>query len=58
VPLVLESIRTFDLDILPFLFPPRATTSEVYAQIIADLETALATAPVSAINKIMLLKGS
>lgn len=58
VPLVLESIRTFDLDILPFLFPPRATTSEVYAQIIADLETALATAPVSAINKNYVTKGA
>lgn len=51
VPLVLKSITTFNLDILPDLFPPRTPMGEVYAQIILDLETALPDVPVSAINK-------
>ncbi|NOU19959.1 MAG: RagB/SusD family nutrient uptake outer membrane protein [Bacteroidales bacterium] len=58
VPLVLTSVRTFNLDILPLLFPPRATKADVYAQIIKDLETALADVPVSATNKNYITKGA
>ncbi len=58
VPLVLNSVTTFDLEILPFLFPPRASADSVYAQIIIDLETALSDVPVTAINKGYVTKGA
>ena len=58
VPLVLNSVTTFDLDILPLLFPPRTPANEVYAQIIKDLETALPDVPVNAINKGFVTKGA
>lgn len=58
VPLVLKSITTFNLEILPELFPPRTPMSEVYAQIILDLETALPDVPVSAVNKGYVTKGA
>ena len=51
VPIVLKSVRVFNLEILPMLFPPRNTTAEVYAQIIKDLETALSSVKATAINK-------
>jgi len=58
VPLVLKLITTFNLDILPELFPPRTPSSEVYTQIINDLETALPDVPVSAVNKGFITKGA
>ena len=58
VPLVLNSVTTFNLDILPELFPPRAPMSQVYEQIIKDLETALTDVPVSAPNKGFATKGA
>ena len=51
VPLVVKSVRTFNLAILPMLFPPRNTKAEVYAQIIKDLQTALPVVKATAINK-------
>ncbi len=58
VPLVLESVGTFNLEILPTLFPPRTPADSVYTQIIADLETALPNVPVTAINKNYITKGA
>lgn len=58
VPLVLKSITTFNLEILPELYPPRTPMSEVYAQIILDLETALPDVPESAVNKGYVTKGA
>jgi len=58
VPLVLNSVTTFNLDILPKLFPPRSPQSEVYAQIIKDLETALPDVAVTAANKNIVTKGA
>lgn len=58
VPLVLESVGTFNLEILPLLFPPRTTMDSVYSQIINDLETALANVPVTAANKTYITKGA
>jgi hypothetical protein len=47
VPLQLEAVTSFDptkaAELFPVVFPPRATEAEVYAQIIADLENALAS---------------
>ena len=55
VPLQLKEVKTISADILPeiypLLFPPRAPQSEVYAQIILDLETALANVTATATNK-------
>ena len=58
VPLVLNSVTTFNLDILPELFPPRAPLAEVYEQIIKDLGTALPDVPVSAGDKGFATKGA
>jgi hypothetical protein len=58
VPLVLNSVSSFNLEILPLLFPPRTPADSVYAQIILDLETALPNVPVSAINKTYITKGA
>jgi len=58
VPLVLNSVRTFNLQILPLLFPPRTPVDSVYAQIIKDLETALPDVPVTAVNKNYVTKGA
>ena len=58
VPLVLNSVSSFDLDILPLLFPLRTPMDSVYLQIIKDLETALPDVPVSAINKNYVTKGA
>jgi hypothetical protein len=58
VPLVLTSVETFNLEILPLLFPPRTPMAEVYAQIITDLNTALPNVPATAINKNFVTKGA
>jgi hypothetical protein len=58
VPLVLNSVSSFNLEILPMLFPPRTPADSVYAQIIIDLETALPNVPVSTINKTYVTKGA
>ncbi|MGE5317043.1 MAG: RagB/SusD family nutrient uptake outer membrane protein [Chloroflexota bacterium] len=62
VPLQLQEIKTVSVEILPeiypIMFPARAPQSEVYAQIIADLELAASTAPVSAPNKGYVTKGA
>lgn len=55
VPLQTQAITSFDprkLDqVLPIIFPPRSTTAEVYAQIILDLQTALASVGTTAPDK-------
>lgn len=62
VPLQLQEIKTVSVEILPeiypIMFPARAPQSEVYAQIISDLELAATTAPVSASNKGYVTKGA
>lgn len=62
VPLQLKEVTTISasnlLEIYPLLYPPRAAMAEVYNQIIADLETALAGVPVTAINKGYVTKGA
>ncbi|HEX5113555.1 MAG TPA: RagB/SusD family nutrient uptake outer membrane protein, partial [Saprospiraceae bacterium] len=55
VPLQLEEVTTISADklaeIYAQIFPARSTTAEVYAQIIADLETALTSVRTTAPNK-------
>lgn len=55
VPLQLTEVRTVSAEVLPeiyaLLFPARASTAEVYEQIIADLELAVLHVPLTAINK-------
>jgi len=51
VPLQLKDIKTFDITILPDLFPPRAAMAAIYTQIIADLETARANVRTEATDK-------
>ena len=55
VPLQLTEVKTISADkldeIYEIIFPARALQSEVYAQIIADLETALTRAPATAPHK-------
>ena len=62
VPLQLIEVTTISAetlpDIYPILFPPRSPMAEVYAQIIKDLEEALPSVPVSAINKNLVTKGA
>jgi len=62
VPLQLTEVKTISAEILPeiypILFPPRVPKEDVYAQIILDLETALANVPVSAANKTFITKGA
>jgi hypothetical protein len=58
VPLVLNSVSSFNLEILPLLFPPRTPADSVYAQIILDLETALPNVPETALNKNYVTKGA
>lgn len=57
VPLVLTSVETFNLEILPLLFPPRTPKEDVYSQIIIDLNAALPNVPVTATNKNFVTKG-
>lgn len=62
VPLQLQEIKTVSAallpEIYPIMFPARAPESDVYAQIIADLELAASTAPVTAPNKGYVTKGA
>ncbi|MEI6888938.1 MAG: RagB/SusD family nutrient uptake outer membrane protein [Bacteroidota bacterium] len=62
VPLQLQEITSISASNLAaiylILFPPRATMAKVYAQIITDLEAALAHAPVTAVNKGYVTKGA
>ncbi len=62
VPLQLKEFKTFSAALLPevypILFPSRAPSAEVYAQIITDLETALANVKVTALNKTLITKGA
>jgi starch-binding outer membrane protein, SusD/RagB family len=58
VPLILTSVETFNLDILPLLFPPRTPMAEVYTQIIADLNAALPHVSATAVNKSYVTKGA
>ena len=55
VPLQLKNVTSISAsnleEIYPILFPPRAPMAQVYAQIIRDLETALADVSATAVNK-------
>jgi hypothetical protein len=62
VPLQLKEVKTISAgnleEIYPLLYPPRAPMAEVYKQIIADLQTAVANVPATAINKGYVTKGA
>lgn len=62
VPLQLKEVKTISAanleEIYPQIFPARAPQAEVFAQIIADLETALGKVPVSAAHKGFATKGA
>lgn len=62
VPLQLKEVKTISAanleEIYPQIFPARSPQSEVYSQIIADLETALSRVPVTAIHKGFATKGA
>lgn len=62
VPLQLVEVKTISsenlAEIYPILFPPRTPMADVYAQIILDLETALAHVKSTAINKSYATKGA
>lgn len=62
VPLQLKEVKTISAanleSIYPQIFPARATQTEVYAQIIADLETALAHVRTTAPHKGYATKGA
>jgi len=62
VPLQLKEVKSIsasELDkIYPILFPARNSSTEVYAQIITDLETALANVKTTAIHKGIVTKGA
>jgi hypothetical protein len=62
VPLQLEAVTTISVEILPDiypqLFPPRATTAEVYDQIITDLNVALTYVRTTAPHKGYATKGA
>lgn len=62
VPLQLSTVKSISADkldeIYPVIFPARASTDEVYARIIADLESALAGVRVSAPHKGFATKGA
>lgn len=62
VPLQLKEVKTFSAEQLPViydqLFPPRVPAADVYAQIIADLETALAGVRTSRDHKGYVTKGA
>ncbi|MCX6285040.1 MAG: RagB/SusD family nutrient uptake outer membrane protein [Bacteroidetes bacterium] len=55
VPLQLKEVTSISAanleEIYPLLFPPRTSKDKIYAQIITDLETALARVPATAVNK-------
>ena len=62
VPLQLKEVKTISAatldEIYPQIFPARAPQAEVYAQILLDLETALAKVPTTAVDKGYATKGS
>ena len=62
VPLQLKEVKTISAsnlaEIYPLLYPPRTAKAQVFKQIIADLETALANVPAMAINKGYVTKGA
>ena len=62
VPLQLKEVKSISADqldvIYPQIFPARAEKAEVYAQIILDLNTALAGAPNAATHKGFVTKGA
>lgn len=62
VPLQLQEVNTVSAavlpEIFPILFPPRVPKEEVYAQIITDLEFALANTAVTAEDKGFATKGA
>lgn len=62
VPLQLIEVKTISAsnlaEIYQLLYPPRTARALVYKQIIADLETALANVPATAINKGYVTKGA
>jgi starch-binding outer membrane protein, SusD/RagB family len=62
VPLQLTEIKTMSAELLPelypIMFPARNPMSEVYTQIIKDLEIALPNVPATAINKNYVTKGA
>jgi len=58
VPLQLKDIKTFNIAILPNLFPPRAPKADIYNTIIADLNTALASVSITASDKGYVTKGA
>ncbi|MEI6435708.1 MAG: RagB/SusD family nutrient uptake outer membrane protein [Bacteroidota bacterium] len=55
VPLQLKEVKSISssnlAEIYPILFPPRTAMATIYKQIIADLETAVAIVPATAVNK-------
>ncbi|HBB90597.1 MAG TPA: RagB/SusD family nutrient uptake outer membrane protein [Bacteroidales bacterium] len=62
VPLQLKEFKTFSAailpDVYPILFPSRAPVADVYAQIVRDLETALAYVKPTALNKNIITTGA
>ncbi len=62
VPLQLKEVKSISAanlaEIYALLYPPRTAMALVYKQIIADLGTALATVPATAINKGYVTKGA
>jgi starch-binding outer membrane protein, SusD/RagB family len=58
VPLQLKDIKTFNISILPDLFPPRAPVDSIYNRIIIDLGTALASVRTTAPDKSLVTKGA
>ncbi|MCC7466073.1 MAG: RagB/SusD family nutrient uptake outer membrane protein [Saprospiraceae bacterium] len=62
VPLQLKEVKTISAanldEIYPQIFPARSPQAEVYAQIIADLETALSRVPVTAAHKGFATRGA
>lgn len=62
VPLQLKEVTTVSIELLPEIypqmFPSRAPKADVYAQIISDLEFAVAHAPLTGPNKTYVTKGA
>jgi hypothetical protein len=58
----LKELKTFNAkllpDVYPILFPKRSPMADIYAQIILDLEKALATVNATALNKNIVTKGA
>jgi starch-binding outer membrane protein, SusD/RagB family len=58
VPLQIKDIKTFDIAILPDLFPPRSPIADIYSQIISDLEIAVQYVKPTASDKGYATKGA